>query len=176
MVEVGSGGDVSMGDLHGGESSGEPEDDLGHGIRGLVLTRGSFDDVHPSRHPSTVAISPVFALTPHPLPANMKAMHGALTLPEIISRIIDCTDEADDANSCATVCKTWSGIALDRIWRFRMRDYGSESTPALLRKFWDVGVDESEGDGDGGDDKAGVGVCSSVSHRSPTTIQMTLQS
>ena len=108
----------------------------------------------------------------------MKAMDRALTLPEIVSRIIDCTNETD-AKSCATVCKTWSDIALDRIWRVRMHDYDNENTLALLRKFWDVGGDEFEGDGDGDggsseetdaayDDEAGVEVCSSVSHRSRT--------
>ncbi|TDL23874.1 hypothetical protein BD410DRAFT_767699 [Rickenella mellea] len=43
-------------------------------------------------------------------------MHRALTIPEVLDIIFSSTDELANARS-VSVCKTWSGVALDTLWR-----------------------------------------------------------
>lgn len=44
------------------------------------------------------------------------AKHAALNLPEIVAGILEASDQADRAAS-ARVCREWSTIALDKLWR-----------------------------------------------------------
>lgn len=43
-------------------------------------------------------------------------MHPALSIPEILAQIFVCLDKKSNV-ATALVCKQWSDIALDEVWR-----------------------------------------------------------
>ena len=64
-------------------------------------------------------------------------MHPVLTITEIFRLILEFMDRGT-AVVCARVCKTWSDMALDRIWRTISQDddtLGGLFNPLLVREF-----------------------------------------
>ncbi|TDL15774.1 hypothetical protein BD410DRAFT_902402 [Rickenella mellea] len=55
-------------------------------------------------------------VAPGALPQDFRKMHRVLTIPELLEIIFSSTDELANARA-VSVCKTWSGVARDTLWR-----------------------------------------------------------